>query len=162
MSLISLGRTTLIKIIRKWIYTFFHSYNHFKIASLLTLPFSLSIILLLSFSPDFISFQQTIHFRLQSLFWCHWNPNFISILLHFLPQTLLNHNLSNTTPTFISKNQQKYELINKNQKNQAWINSCVHVCVIRYVLCSCMNKFNDKISKWTFNSKNHLKNRNFH
>ncbi|CAI9266808.1 unnamed protein product [Lactuca saligna] len=63
-----MGRTTSIKIIRTSIHTFLQSYNHFTIASLLTLPFSLSILLLSSLSPDFISLQHTIHFRLQSLF----------------------------------------------------------------------------------------------
>ncbi|KAL4559308.1 hypothetical protein LXL04_031446 [Taraxacum kok-saghyz] len=63
-----MARTSTIMIIRKSIHTFLRSYNQFTIASILALPFSLSILLSSSLSPDFISLQHTIHFRLRSLF----------------------------------------------------------------------------------------------
>ncbi|KAI3736834.1 hypothetical protein L2E82_26821 [Cichorium intybus] len=68
MSSIPMGGTTTIKIIRRSIHTFLQSYNYFTISSLLALPFSLSVLLSSSLSPDFISLQHTIHFRLRSLF----------------------------------------------------------------------------------------------
>ncbi|KAJ0580368.1 hypothetical protein HanRHA438_Chr04g0166411 [Helianthus annuus] len=61
--------TTTIKIIRKSIHTFLKHYNYFTITSLLALPFSASILISSSsLSPDSISFQNTFHFRLLSLF----------------------------------------------------------------------------------------------
>ncbi|KAK9053797.1 hypothetical protein SSX86_024871 [Deinandra increscens subsp. villosa] len=63
-----MGRSTTIMIIRKSIHTFLQNYNYFTYTSLLALPFSTSILLSSSLSPDSIPFQNTIHFRLRSLF----------------------------------------------------------------------------------------------
>ncbi|CAH1426389.1 unnamed protein product [Lactuca virosa] len=108
-----MGGTTSIKIIRKSIHTFLQSYNHFKLHPFLALPFSLSILLLSSISHDFISLQHTIHFRLPSLFDATGIPvssQFFSSFNLKLSQTITSTIL---LLPFISKNQQKYELISK-------------------------------------------------